>query len=90
VLRKVDPAVRTMCCWCSTPHGRTPRQVDIFRQMTRSPASSSPSSTAPRGGVLVALAERFHLPIHAIGVGESADDLRPSPPPSPLADGLAE
>jgi len=30
-----------------------------------------------RGGVLVALAERFHLPIHAIGVGETADDLRP-------------
>ena len=30
-----------------------------------------------RGGVLVALAETFGLPIHAIGVGESVDDLRP-------------
>ncbi|MFM9828818.1 MAG: signal recognition particle-docking protein FtsY [Sphingomonas sp.] len=30
-----------------------------------------------RGGVLVAAAEKFGLPIHAIGVGESADDLRP-------------
>jgi len=30
-----------------------------------------------RGGVLVALAERFGLPVHAIGVGEQADDLRP-------------
>ncbi len=30
-----------------------------------------------RGGVLVALAERFGLPVHAIGVGESAEDLRP-------------
>ena len=30
-----------------------------------------------RGGVLVALAERFGLPVHAIGVGEGADDLRP-------------
>ncbi len=30
-----------------------------------------------RGGVLVALAERFALPVHAIGVGESAEDLRP-------------
>lgn len=29
-----------------------------------------------RGGVLVAAAERFGLPIHAIGVGETADDLR--------------
>ena len=30
-----------------------------------------------KGGVLVALAERFGLPVHAIGVGESAEDLRP-------------
>lgn len=30
-----------------------------------------------RGGVVVSLAEKFGLPIHAIGVGESADDLRP-------------
>lgn len=30
-----------------------------------------------RGGVVVALAERFGLPIHAIGIGEGADDLRP-------------
>ena len=30
-----------------------------------------------RGGVLVALAERFALPVHAIGVGEGLDDLRP-------------
>jgi fused signal recognition particle receptor len=29
-----------------------------------------------RGGVLVAAAERYGLPIHAIGVGETADDLR--------------
>ena len=30
-----------------------------------------------RGGILVAIAEKFHLPIHAIGVGESIDDLQP-------------
>ena len=30
-----------------------------------------------KGGVLVALAEKFALPIHAIGVGESIDDLQP-------------
>ena len=30
-----------------------------------------------RGGVLVAAAEQFGLPIHAIGVGEKLDDLRP-------------
>lgn len=30
-----------------------------------------------RGGVVVALAEKFGLPVHAVGVGESAEDLRP-------------
>jgi fused signal recognition particle receptor len=28
-----------------------------------------------RGGILVAVAEKFGLPIHFIGVGETADDL---------------
>jgi len=30
-----------------------------------------------RGGVLVAAAEKYGLPVHAIGVGEAIDDLRP-------------
>ena len=30
-----------------------------------------------KGGVVVALAEAYGLPVHAIGVGESAEDLRP-------------
>ena len=30
-----------------------------------------------RGGILVAIADKFGLPIHFIGVGESADDLEP-------------
>jgi fused signal recognition particle receptor len=30
-----------------------------------------------RGGILVAIAEKFKLPIHAIGVGEGIDDLQP-------------
>ena len=33
-----------------------------------------------RGGVLVAAAEKFALPIHAIGIGEGIDDLRPFDP----------
>ncbi|QQR69396.1 MAG: hypothetical protein IPI58_01565 [Alphaproteobacteria bacterium] len=35
-----------------------------------------------RGGVLVALAERFGLPVPLIGVGEGIDDLRPFEPES--------
>jgi fused signal recognition particle receptor len=30
-----------------------------------------------RGGILVAIAEKFKLPVHAIGVGEQIDDLQP-------------
>jgi fused signal recognition particle receptor len=30
-----------------------------------------------RGGILVALAEKFQLPVHFIGVGEGVDDLQP-------------
>jgi fused signal recognition particle receptor len=33
-----------------------------------------------RGGVLVAAAEKFGLPIHAIGIGETLEDLRPFDP----------
>jgi fused signal recognition particle receptor len=33
-----------------------------------------------KGGVLVALAEKFKLPVHAIGVGETAADLQPFDP----------
>ena len=30
-----------------------------------------------RGGILVAIAERFRIPVHAIGVGEKIEDLQP-------------
>jgi fused signal recognition particle receptor len=30
-----------------------------------------------RGGIVVALAQEFGLPVHAVGVGEQAGDLRP-------------
>jgi len=30
-----------------------------------------------KGGVLVSLAEKYGIPIHAIGIGETAEDLRP-------------
>lgn len=54
------------------------QQVDIFRSMVgvTGLAMTKLDGTA-RGGVLVAIAEKFGLPIHFIGVGEGADDLRP-------------
>lgn len=41
-----------------------------------------------RGGVLVAASEQYGLPIHAIGIGEGLDDLRPFDPRQ-LADAIA-
>ena len=42
-----------------------------------------------RGGVLVALADTFGLPIHAIGIGEKIDDLSPFEPKD-FADALID
>ena len=54
------------------------QQVDIFRSMVgvTGLAMTKLDGTA-RGGVLVPIAEKFGLPIHFIGVGEGAADLRP-------------
>ncbi|HEY1604237.1 MAG TPA: signal recognition particle-docking protein FtsY [Allosphingosinicella sp.] len=53
-------------------------QIEVFREVAgvTGLAMTKLDGTA-RGGVLVAAAERFGLPIHAIGVGEGIDDLRP-------------
>ncbi|MFL6800552.1 MAG: signal recognition particle-docking protein FtsY, partial [Sphingomicrobium sp.] len=56
-------------------------QVEVFRESAGVTGliMTKLDGTA-RGGVLVAAAEKFGLPIHAIGVGETADDLRPFDP----------
>lgn len=53
-------------------------QVEAFREMTNVTGLvvTKLDGTA-RGGVVVALAESFGLPVHAVGVGEKAEDLRP-------------
>ncbi len=56
-------------------------QIEVFKEvagvtglvMTKLDGSA-------RGGVLVAAAAKFGLPIHAVGVGETLDDLRPFDP----------
>ena len=52
-------------------------QVEVFRDIAgvTGLVMTKLDGTA-RGGVLVAAAERFKLPIHAIGVGEGMSDLR--------------
>ena len=54
------------------------QQVDVFRSVAQVTGLvvTKLDGTA-KGGVVVALAGRFGLPVHAIGVGEGADDLHP-------------
>jgi len=56
-------------------------QIEIFREVAgvTGLVMTKLDGTA-RGGVLVAAAEQYGLPIHAIGVGERIDDLRPFDP----------
>jgi fused signal recognition particle receptor len=54
------------------------QQIEIFKEVAgvTGIVMTKLDGTA-RGGVLVAAAEQYGLPIHAIGVGEKLDDLRP-------------
>ncbi|TMM49062.1 signal recognition particle-docking protein FtsY [Qipengyuania marisflavi] len=56
-------------------------QIDVFKEVAgvTGLVMTKLDGTA-RGGVLVAAAEQYGLPIHAIGVGEKIDDLRPFDP----------
>jgi fused signal recognition particle receptor len=56
-------------------------QIEVFKEVAgvTGLVMTKLDGTA-RGGVLVAAAERFKLPIHAVGVGETIDDLRPFDP----------
>ena len=56
-------------------------QVEIFQKLAgvTGLVMTKLDGTA-RGGILVAIAQKFGLPIHFIGVGESVDDLSPFSP----------
>jgi fused signal recognition particle receptor len=79
-LKKIDPAAphSVLLVLDATVGQNAHQQVEIFRSMVgvTGLVMTKLDGTA-RGGVLVALAEKFGLPIHFIGVGEGADDLRP-------------
>ena len=79
-LKKAEPAAphAVLLVLDATVGQNAHQQVEIFRGMVgvTGIAMTKLDGTA-RGGVLVAIAEKFGIPIHFIGVGESADDLRP-------------
>jgi len=83
VIRKKDPAAphNTLLVLDASTGQNALSQVEIFRKIAdvTGLVMTKLDGTA-RGGVLVALADRFGLPIHAIGVGEQIDDLQPFDP----------
>ena len=80
VLKKLDPEAPHDCLLVldATTGQNAHAQVETFKELVQvTGLIVTKLDGSARGGVLVALAERFGLPVHAIGVGESADDLRP-------------
>ena len=83
VIRKKDPDAphNTLLVLDATTGQNALSQVETFQKLAdvTGLVMTKLDGTA-KGGVLVALADRFGLPIHAIGVGEQIDDLAPFDP----------
>lgn len=80
VIRKLDENAphSTLLVLDATVGQNAHSQVEVFREMVDvSGLVLTKLDGTAKGGVLVALAEKFGLPVHAIGVGETAEDLRP-------------
>ena len=80
VLKKLDPTAPHECLLVldATVGQNAHQQVETFLALTKVTGLvlTKLDGTA-KGGVVVALAERFGLPVRAVGVGEGIDDLRP-------------
>jgi fused signal recognition particle receptor len=80
VLKKLDPAVphAVLLVLDATVGQNALSQVEEFVKTAgvTGLVMTKLDGTA-RGGILVAIAEKFRLPIHFIGVGEGVDDLEP-------------
>jgi len=83
VLKKKDPdsPQNTILVLDATTGQNAISQVETFREIAEvSGLIMTKLDGTAKGGVLVALADKFGLPIHAIGVGEQIDDLAPFDP----------
>ncbi|MDE0521929.1 MAG: signal recognition particle-docking protein FtsY [Boseongicola sp.] len=83
VIRKRDPEAphNTLLVLDATTGQNALSQVETFSDVADvSGLVMTKLDGTAKGGVLVALADRFGLPIHAIGVGEQIDDLAPFDP----------
>ena len=83
VIKKKDETAphNTLLVLDATTGQNALRQVETFQKLADvSGLVMTKLDGTAKGGVLVALADRFALPIHAIGVGEQIDDLAPFDP----------
>ena len=80
VIKKVDAEAphATLLVLDATVGQNALSQVEIFGRIAgvTGLVMTKLDGTA-RGGILVAIAEKFGLPVHFIGVGEGVDDLEP-------------
>ena len=80
VMRKVDASAphAVLLVLDATVGQNAVNQVEIFGKVAgvTGLVMTKLDGTA-RGGILVAIADRFSLPVHFIGVGETAEDLEP-------------
>jgi fused signal recognition particle receptor len=80
VIKKLDPAAphAVLLVLDATTGQNALAQAEIFTKVAGVTGliMTKLDGTA-RGGILVAIAEKFKLPIHAIGMGEAIDDLQP-------------
>lgn len=83
VLGRIDPASPhdVVLVLDATTGNNALNQIEVFRDVAQVTGliMTKLDGTA-RGGMLVAAAEKYGLPIHAIGIGETMDDLRPFDP----------
>jgi fused signal recognition particle receptor len=83
VIKKQDPDAphNTLLVLDATTGQNALNQVDTFRRLADvSGLVMTKLDGTAKGGILVALADKFGLPIHAIGIGEQIDDLSPFDP----------
>ena len=79
VIRKIDPTSPHHCLLTldATTGQNALSQVEIFKQVAEiSGLIITKLDGSAKGGVLLSLAEKFNLPVHAIGVGEKIEDLQ--------------
>ena len=80
VLRKKDPEAphSVLLVLDATTGQNAVQQVRVFRELVAvTGLIVTKLDGSARGGIVVALAEEFGLPVHAVGVGERAEDLKP-------------